>query len=135
MADIQLQLVLVTPEKTLLDEPVAALRFPLFDGQIGILPGRAPAIGRLGYGELRITTAEQGMRSYFIDGGFVQVRSDTVSILTNRAIRISDIDREAAETQLQRALRMVAATPADMEARAREQQRARRLLALARHTR
>ena len=26
---------------------------PLYDGEIGILPGRAPLIGRLGYGELR----------------------------------------------------------------------------------
>ena len=38
MADKTLQLVLVTPETTLLDEPVQALRFPLFDGQAGILP-------------------------------------------------------------------------------------------------
>ena len=49
----QLRIVLVTPESTLLDEPVEALRFPLYDGQIGILPGRAPLVGRLGYGELQ----------------------------------------------------------------------------------
>ncbi len=41
MAD-QLRLVVVTPEKPLLDESVTALRFPLYDGQIGVLPGRAP---------------------------------------------------------------------------------------------
>jgi F0F1-type ATP synthase epsilon subunit len=44
IAASSLQLVLVTPEKTLLNEPVAALRFPLYDGQIGILPGRLPLI-------------------------------------------------------------------------------------------
>ena len=55
-----LRFVLVTPEVTLLDEPVAALRFPLHDGQIGILPGRAPMIGRLGYGELKVTRLDGG---------------------------------------------------------------------------
>lgn len=43
----KLRLIVVTPERTLLDEPVAALRFPLYDGDIGILPGRIPLIGRL----------------------------------------------------------------------------------------
>jgi len=62
-----LQLVLVTPERVLLDEPVLSLRLPLYDGQLGILPGRAPVIGRLGYGELKIST-EAGEKSYFIDG-------------------------------------------------------------------
>jgi len=55
MAAQSLRLVLVTPETTIFDELLAALRFPLHDGQIGILPGRAPMIGRLGYGELKLT--------------------------------------------------------------------------------
>lgn len=46
----KLRLIVVTPERTLLDEPVASLRFPLYDGDIGILPGRIPLIGRLGTG-------------------------------------------------------------------------------------
>jgi len=134
MTSKQLRLILVTPETTLLDESVQALRFPLFDGQIGILPGRAPVIGRLGYGELRIT-GDDDQRSYFVDGGFVQVQGDVVSILTNRSMPTGDIDREQAEAQLHRAMRLVATTPADMETRSREQQRARRMLALANRTR
>src|SRR5258708_8906892 len=96
----QLRIVLVTPETTLLDEPVEALRFPLFDGQIGILPGRAPLVGRLGYGELQITTAA-GKRSYFVDGGFVQVKKGVVSLLTNRAQVAGSLDRRQAEDELQ----------------------------------
>ena len=59
MAGDNLRLIVVTPERTLLDEPVAALRFPLYDGDIGILPGRLPLIGRLGAGELRITASDR----------------------------------------------------------------------------
>ena len=99
MATTNLRLVLVTPETTLLDEPVEALRFPLYDGQIGILPGRAPLVGRLGYGELQITTAA-GKKSYFIDGGFVQVKQGAVSLLTNRAQVAAGLDARQAEDEL-----------------------------------
>ena len=85
-----LRLVIVTPERTLLDEPVSALRFPLYDGDIGILPGRLPLIGRLGAGELKLTSAS-GERSYFIDGGFAQVEGSVVSILTQRAIPVEEL--------------------------------------------
>ena len=73
---LELQLVVVTPETTLVDEPVAGLRFPLFDGSAGVLPGRAPLVGRLGAGELNLTAKGGGHRSYFVDGGFVQITGD-----------------------------------------------------------
>lgn len=126
-----LQLVLVTPEKTLLDEPVAALRFPLFDGQIGIRPGRAPMVGRLGYGELKITTTGGTEKEYYIDGGFVQVKGSVVSILTNRAIPSEEILADAARQLLEQANARIATTDVAAASRARDQERARRMLALA----
>jgi F-type H+-transporting ATPase subunit epsilon len=130
-----LQLVLVTPEKTLVDEPVSALRFPLYDGQIGILPGRAPLIGRLGYGELKVSEVGGGERSYYIDGGFVQVKGPVVSILTNRAVPAEEISVQEAESLLQQAISRVATTDLESAARARDQVRARRMLALVRGSR
>ncbi len=130
MAVKELQLVLVTPESTLLDEPVSALRFPLYDGQIGVLPGRAPMVGRLGYGELKITAAG-GQRSYFVDGGFVQVKGSVVSILTNRSMTADEIDPAGAEEQLTTASARVPTTDAEFAAKERDQQRARRMLAMA----
>ena len=127
-----LQLVLVTPEKTLLDEPALALRFPLYDGQIGILPGRAPVVGRLGYGELKITQADGGETSYYIDGGFVQVKGGVVSILTNRSMPASEIKVAEAEELLQQAVSRVATNELEAAARTRDQARARSLLAMAR---
>src|ERR1700722_5874602 len=102
-----LRLVLVTPETTLVDEPVSALRFPLYDGQIGILPGRAPLIGRLGYGELSVTLVGGANVSYFIDGGFVQVKDNVVSLLTDRALTREQIDRTAAQEKLKEAVARV----------------------------
>ena len=128
----KLQLVLVTPEKTLLDEPALALRFPLYDGQIGILPGRAPVVGRLGYGELKINRVDGSETSYYIDGGFVQVKGGVVSILTNRSMPASEIKVTEAEELLQQAVSRVATTELEAAARTRDQARARSLLAMAR---
>ena len=130
----ELQLVLVTPETTLLDEPVSSLQFPLYDGQIGILPGRAPMVGRLGYGELRIRDAS-GERSYFVDGGFVQVKGPVVSILTNRSMPVSDVDAADAEQQLNDANALNATSEDEFTTKEREVERARRLVTLARKPR
>jgi F-type H+-transporting ATPase subunit epsilon len=131
MAAQSLQLVLVTPEVTLLDEPVAALRFPLQDGQIGILPGRAPLIGRLGYGELKVTQVDGGDSSYFVDGGFVQVKEGAVTLLTHGAIPRDEINVSDASTKLQEAVSRVAKTEIEAAARERDQERARKMLAMA----
>jgi F-type H+-transporting ATPase subunit epsilon len=126
-----LRLVLVTPETTLVDEPVSALRFPLFDGQIGILPGRAPLIGRLGYGELNVTHLDGSHASYFVDGGFVQVKQGIVSLLTDRALTRNQIDPAAAQEKLREASARTAHSDAEINARFRDEERARQMLALA----
>jgi F-type H+-transporting ATPase subunit epsilon len=97
-----LQCIVVTPESTILDEQVEFVALPLYDGEIGILPGRSPLIGRLGFGELRLGTGGQTQR-YYVDGGFVQVADNVVSVLTNRALPAARIDARAAEEQLAQA--------------------------------
>ena len=129
-----LQLVLVTPETTLLDEPVESLQFPLFDGQIGILPGRAPLVGRLGTGELRIR-ASSGSRSFFVDGGFVQVKGPVVSLLTNGAVSSTSLDAQRAGEELASVRSRATSSEAELVAKAGDEDRARRKLALARRPR
>ncbi len=96
----KIQCVVVTPEKTLFDDWVDFVALPLYDGEIGVLPGRTPIIGRLGYGELRTKSADVARR-YFVDGGFVQVRNDVVTVLTNRAIPSNQLDAVAATRKLE----------------------------------
>jgi len=92
--------VVVTPEKTLFDELVDFVSLPLYDGELGVMPGRTPLIGRLGFGELRTKVADQSHR-YFVDGGFAQVRNDVVTVLTNRAVPAGQIDVAAATRDLE----------------------------------
>ena len=132
----QLRLVLTTPEKTLIDELVHDLRFPLYDGQMGVFPGRAPLVGRLGFGELRYAEVSNPARhhSYFIDGGFVQIKGEVVTILTNRAIPVEQLNRAQAEEQYRAATNRQTHNELELTAKERDVQRARQLLALARKT-
>jgi F-type H+-transporting ATPase subunit epsilon len=97
-----LQCVVVTPERALLDETVDFVVLPIYDGELGVLPGRAALIGRLGYGELRIRRG-QDTRRFYVDAGFAQVKADVVTVLTPRALKAEEIDRTAAEQALEAA--------------------------------
>jgi len=96
----QLLCQVVTPEKTLFEKTVDFVALPLFDGELGVLPGRAPMLGRLGYGELRVQTGDQ-TESYFIDGGFAQTRDNLVTVLTSRAIPVGEIDSALSAERLE----------------------------------
>ena len=128
----RLQCVVVTPETTTLDEAVDFVALPLFDGELGILPGRAPLIGRLGFGELR-TRQGGAIHRYFVDGGFVQVRDDVVTVLTNRAIPASLVDTAAAAEELEHAKALRATTDAEQADKTRALDRARGQLRVAAH--
>lgn len=97
-----LQLVIVTPETTTFDQAVDAVTLPLIDGEAGILPGHAPMIGRMGPGELRTKSGSTESR-FYVDGGFVQVEKNVVSVLTGRSMPADQIDVVAAREALEAA--------------------------------
>ena len=116
----KLQCIVVTPERTILDQPADFVALPLFDGEIGLAPGRSPMIGRLGSGEMRLVRNDQGQTlRYYIEGGFVEVVENVVSVLTNRAVRAEDLVVEEAHEHLAAALERPARSPELMEIRDR----------------
>jgi F-type H+-transporting ATPase subunit epsilon len=106
----QLHCIVVTPERKAIDERFHFIALPLVDGEIGIAAGRAPMVGRLGFGELRLRKGDQ-VTSYYVDGGFVQVSGVLVSVMTSRAIPLNELDAEAAAAQLEEARRQPIDTP------------------------
>jgi F-type H+-transporting ATPase subunit epsilon len=126
----QLKCVVVTPERAVLDESCEFVSLPMFDGELGVLPGRAPLIGRLGMGELRLRQGAQ-VKRYFVEGGFAQVRADVVTVLTSRAVAADAIDRNAALQQLASAQATVTKTPAEQEAKQRREAAARAMAHIA----
>ena len=98
--------VIVTPEMTSLDTRARSVTLPLFDGQRGVGRGHAPFIGRLGAGEVRITGEQGGaadaVRRVFVEGGFVEVGHDAVTVITQRAVPAEKIDLTQAREQLEK---------------------------------
>jgi F-type H+-transporting ATPase subunit epsilon len=129
MSDRHLQCVVVTPEKAVLDESAESVILPMFDGELGVLVGRAPLIGRLGAGELRIVHHGRTQR-FFVDGGFAQVRGNVVTVLTARALKANEINAAAAEAALREASKPVVGDAAQ-EAALKAQDRARAQLRMA----
>jgi F-type H+-transporting ATPase subunit epsilon len=128
-----LHVALVTPERAVMADTVDFVALPMHDGELGVLPGRAPLIGRLGPGELRVRQGATTRRAY-VEGGFAQVRGDIVTVLTPRALKVEEIDAAAATAALE-AAHGVATTPQAQAAQLKAQERARaQLRILARHS-
>jgi F-type H+-transporting ATPase subunit epsilon len=122
---------LITPEATLRDMPAEFVALTLSDGEIGIAPGHTPLIGRLGYGEMRITQAGDVER-FYVEGGFVEVLNDTVTVLTGRAMPAEALDEALAREELGEAQRQPATTPEALATRDRAIAQSRARLRVAR---
>ena len=112
----ELKCIVVTPEETTVEAVVESVVVPLFDGEMGILPNHGAMIGRLGSGELRLRNGDQVDR-FFLEGGFIQIADNTVSVLTGRAVRVEQLDADEADSQLETALAEPAVGSEQMEAR------------------
>jgi F-type H+-transporting ATPase subunit epsilon len=127
----QLQCVVVTPEVTVVDMPVDFVVLPLYDGEIGVAPGHSPMIGRLGYGEMRLRSGKQTSH-YYVDGGFVQVADNVVSVLTGRAIPADQLNASEITEKLAEARGLKANAPELLEIRDRNVTQRRAQLRIAR---
>jgi len=114
----QLTCIVVTPEATTVETKADFVVLPLYDGEIGLAPGRAPLIGRLGFGEMRITVGGKVLQ-YYVDGGFAEVSGDVVSVLTNRALPANEVSAKAAQQQRNDAIALPIPTPEQEEIRDR----------------
>ena len=117
--NVSFQCTVITPERQVLDTEATFLAFPAHDGEIGVLRNRAPLLCKLGTGVLRIEAAPSGRR-LFIDGGFVQVLRNRVTILTEQALLADEIDVGQTRAALDEARARKASTLDEIDARQRE---------------
>src|SRR3984893_8291539 len=97
-----LKLEIVTPEATAYSEDVNMVTFPGTEGEIGVYPNHVPLLTTLKPGELRVL--KDGRESFLAVGeGFVEIKADAVSVLTDMALESAQIDTAAAEAAVERA--------------------------------
>lgn len=97
-----MRLVVVTPDRQVLDAEVEEVYAPGIAGQFGVLPKHVGFVTALVPGELRYR--ERGADRYMaVSGGVCEVAVDTVTILADTAESASDIDLERAGNAERRA--------------------------------
>jgi len=91
-----LQLLVVTPERKVVEAQADEVELPGAQGYVGILPGHAPLITLLSTGVL---TFRRGGSStaYAVSAGFAEISGDRVSVLADSAESAAEIDAAAAE--------------------------------------
>jgi F-type H+-transporting ATPase subunit epsilon len=111
-----LELIVVTPERQLLQETVVAVTMPGQQGELGILPGHAPLMTELGIGELSYRTADASLPvSISVISGFAEVLPDRVTVLAETAERAEEIDLKRAEEAKARAERRLASSDPNID--------------------
>ncbi len=96
------QLDIVTPTKVISEGQVEYLRAPSTEGLFGILGGHAVATILIDIGEIKVT--KEGKEFYYAtNGGFADIRPESVMLLVETAEKVSDIDKDRAENAMKRA--------------------------------
>jgi F-type H+-transporting ATPase subunit epsilon len=97
-----LRLEIVTPEAKTYSDDVDSVAIPGIDGELGVLPLHAPVMTLLEPGELRVLKGGQELR-LAVGEGFVEITPEKIAVLTDMAVKESDIDESAAEEAIRRA--------------------------------
>jgi F-type H+-transporting ATPase subunit epsilon len=112
-----MRLILVTPERQLLDTEIEEVYAPGVLGQFGVLPEHVTFLTALGTGELRYRT--HGVDHYVaISGGILEVLNDVVTVLADSAESAEEIDvgrARAAVERIEHALTRAAADAPEID--------------------
>ncbi|MBI4975252.1 ATP synthase F1 subunit epsilon [Candidatus Peregrinibacteria bacterium] len=98
----QIELKIVTPEKVLYQGLVDSVSLPTMEGEITILPDHIPIISAIKAGELKMKI--DGKYQYFsITRGVAEVDGKTITLLTDAAESVHEIDEKRAQEAKERA--------------------------------
>ncbi|MEG2948228.1 MAG: ATP synthase F1 subunit epsilon [Raoultibacter sp.] len=121
----QLACDIVTPQAKLFSEDVYTVIVPGIEGEMGFLEGHAPLVSALSDGVVRLRTeAGADMRSFALQGGYVEVTGEKVIVLADRACPVEDIDVEKVTVEAAEAKAALESLSADDTAAAATLQRA-----------
>ena len=96
------QLDIVTPTNVITEGQIEYLRAPSTEGLFGIMKGHSVATILMDIGEIKVT--KDGKEFYYAsNGGFADIRPESVMLLVETAEKVSDIDVDRAEAAMKRA--------------------------------
>lgn len=103
MADDQLQVELVAADRTVWSGQATMVIARTTEGDVGVLRNHAPLLSLLVPGVIEISAVDGDALVAAVDGGFLSVAHNRVSILSEHAVLSHEIDVEAARAELEAA--------------------------------
>jgi F-type H+-transporting ATPase subunit epsilon len=98
------QFELVAPERLLMSAPVDQVVVPGSEGYFTVLKGHAPFMSTLKPGVVDVTPAGGGpVARIFVRGGFADVNGESLTILAERAMPVSEIDETVLAQEIKNA--------------------------------
>lgn len=101
--DKKLRLEIVTPERIAYSDEIASFVVRTLNGEIGILFNHAPLIGTLQAWPVKLNMLDGSTRYVNCAGGFIEVKSNNITVLTPAAEVPEDIDYNRAIAAKERA--------------------------------
>ena len=93
---------LVSPKQLVFNDEIGMVIAPGMDGDIGVLPGHSKLLTSLRPGRIMIYNKEkQLLKSFFVSSGFAEINPEKCIILAEEVFEISDLDKNAIESQIQ----------------------------------
>ena len=109
-----LQVNIVTPEKIAWEAEAVSVTLPGSDGYLGVWANHAPLVTGLVPGVITIKLQDSGPTKLMAcSGGFVEISSNTVNIMSDTCEESGEIDGDRARAALQRAKERLAAHEVD----------------------
>ena len=68
---------------------------PAVMGEVGIAPGHAPLVTKMGPGEVRVKDTEGNESAFYVSGGLLEIQPKVVTVLSDTAQRAEDLDEAA----------------------------------------
>lgn len=88
---------IITPDEKVLSTEATQVVLPTESGEAGILTGHIPMVTKIVAGELKVI--REGETEFIaVDHGFAKVLGNTISVLTEAAIDVKEIDLSAVES-------------------------------------
>lgn len=106
---------IVSAEKELYSGTAEVVVAPAVNGEVGIHPRHTQLITPLKPGEVRITKQGGEEESIYVSGGILEVQPHVVTILSDTAVRATDLDEAAAMEAQKRAEQALKDKTSDMD--------------------
>lgn len=91
---------IVTPDTMLFRDKAVLVSAPAAEGDIGLMYQCSPLMSTLRRGTIRIKAEDDTIRTFVVDGGYLEVDGRKVVVLASRAIDLALVSKEVSQERI-----------------------------------